>query len=243
MPLHRRTTLALTAALAALALTLTACDLDEVAADDPKPPASSTPSPSTTTDNGTGPGLSLAEALGRLDTADEQREGYDRRLFKHWSDADGDGCDARREVLLAEAVTAPQKGDKCALDGGEWLSYYDGATVSDAGKLDIDHMVPLAEAWDSGAHAWDADRREAFANDLEAEASLVAVTAGSNRSKGDKDPTDWLPPTQDAHCRYASEWIATKLRWNLTIDTTEQTALNTLTASCPDATLTYQPAP
>jgi hypothetical protein len=84
-------------------------------------------------------------------------------------------------------VKAPKQGDDCALTGGEWLSYYDGKTVTDPSRLDIDHMVPLAEAWDSGAAEWTAERREAYANDLGAEHSLVAVTAKSNRSKGDKD--------------------------------------------------------
>ncbi|GHF92846.1 MULTISPECIES: hypothetical protein [Streptomyces] len=64
-------------------------------------------------------------------------------------DEDGDSCTTRAEVLLAEAVTAPEQGARCSLSGGSWLSYYDEVEVTDARKLDIDHMVPLAEAWDS----------------------------------------------------------------------------------------------
>jgi hypothetical protein len=78
-------------------------------------------------------------------------------------------------------------------------------TVTSASGLDIDHMVPLAEAWDSGASAWTAQRREAYANDQGQEASLVAVTARSNRSKADQDPAHWMPPADDVHCRYAAE--------------------------------------
>jgi hypothetical protein len=95
-------------------------------------------------------------------------------------------------------------------------------------------MVPLAEAWDSGASAWRAKRREAYANDQGQgqEASLIAVTARSNRSKADQDPAQWLPPAADAHCRYAAEWVATKLRWSLTAAEAELTALRVLTGEC-----------
>jgi hypothetical protein len=115
-------------------------------------------------------------------------------------------------------------------------------TVTSASGLDIDHMVPLAEAWDSGASAWTAQRREAYANDQGQEASLVAVTARSNRSNADQDPAQWMPPATDVLCRYAAEWTAT-LRWNLTTDDTEYAALNDLAAACPDQTVTYTPAP
>ncbi|WP_443071877.1 hypothetical protein [Streptomyces sp. WMMC940] len=101
--------------------------------------------------------------------------GYDRKLFKHWNggvQAD-DGCDTREELMLAEAVKQPERGDGCKLSGGEWVSYYD-----------VDHMVPLEESWSSGAWQWTADQREAYANDLAAERSLVAVTAGFVHFKG-----------------------------------------------------------
>jgi hypothetical protein len=96
----------------------------------------------------------------------EDRTGYVRAKFKHWIDADGDGCSTRQEVLKQEAVTAPVQGPGCALSGGSWVSAYDGATTGDARQFDIDHLVPLAEAWDSGASAWTSKEREAYANDL-----------------------------------------------------------------------------
>ncbi|GGR66029.1 hypothetical protein GCM10010282_68810 [Streptomyces roseolus] len=86
----------------------------------------------------------------------------------------------------------------CKLSGGQRPSYCDGQEVTDPGKLDIDHMVPLAEAWDSGASAWDAKRREAYANDQDATASLVAVTARTDRQKADQDSATWMPPRPDA---------------------------------------------
>jgi hypothetical protein len=174
----------------------------------------------------------------------ESRDGYTREAFKHWTGGDdpADGCTTRSEVLIAEAVEAPTVGPRCRITGGTWWSYYDQMTVTSASGLDIDHMVPLAEAWDSGASAWTAQRREAYANDQGQEASLVAVTARSNRSNADQDPAQWMPPATDVLCRYAAEWTAT-LRWNLTTDDTEYAALNDLAAACPDQTVTYTPAP
>ncbi|WP_167345368.1 HNH endonuclease family protein [Streptomyces bikiniensis] len=141
--------------------------------------------------------LPLEDAVGKLPVAEEDRTGYTRDSFRHWNtglDA-GDGCNTRNEVLLAEAVQEPAVAAGCKLTGGKWLSYYDNVEVSEAGKLDIDHMVPLAEAWDSGASTWTPAKREAYANDQGAAASLVAVTARTNRSKADQDPATWMPPT------------------------------------------------
>ncbi|WP_343242530.1 MULTISPECIES: HNH endonuclease family protein [unclassified Streptomyces] len=109
--------------------------------------------------------------------------------------------------------------------------------------LGIDHMVPLAEAWDSGASAWSVKRRQAFANDLGDERSLVAVTARSNRSKADQDPAQWQPPLADARCTYTADWVATKLRGNLAVDKAERQALRQLAAVCGQETVEYEPAP
>ncbi|MFJ2926611.1 HNH endonuclease family protein [Streptomyces massasporeus] len=186
----------------------------------------------------------LPEAVDRLSLGTESRDGYTRESFRHWNAGANptDGCHTRAEVLLHEAVEPPTVGAGCRLEGGSWYSYYDGVTVTSASGLDIDHMVPLAEAWDSGASAWIAQRREAYANDQGQEASLVAVTARTNRSKADQDPAQWLPPAADAHCRYAAEWVATKLRWSLTADEAELTALRALAGDCPLQNVEYEPA-
>ncbi|MFE1460545.1 HNH endonuclease family protein [Streptomyces nigra] len=186
----------------------------------------------------------LPDAVDRLRLGTESRDGYSRDKFRHWNAGDDptDGCHTRAEVLLHEAVEPPTVGAGCRLEGGSWYSYYDGVTVTSASGLDIDHMVPLAEAWDSGASAWTAQRREAYANDQGQEASLIAVTARSNRSKADQDPAQWLPPAADAHCRYVAEWVATKLRWSLTADEAELTALRELTGDCPLQNVEYEPA-
>ncbi|WP_432053773.1 HNH endonuclease family protein [Streptomyces sp. bgisy022] len=186
--------------------------------------------------------LPLADAVAALPAAAESRDGYSRDAFRHWVDADRDSCNTRMEVLIAESLVEPTVGADCRVTAGEWLSYYDGVTVTTPGGLDIDHMVPLAEAWDSGASAWTPERREAYANDLDADRSLVAVTARTNRSKADKDPAEWLPPAAGAHCTYTVDWVATKLRWGLTVDDTERAALADLAAGCDD-TVEYEPAP
>ncbi|MFD5557636.1 HNH endonuclease family protein [Streptomyces sp. NPDC127068] len=187
----------------------------------------------------------LGVAVGLLPVSDESREGYARTKFRHWNAGLDlrDGCNTRAEVLISEAMAAPAVGPGCALSGGEWSSYYDVQHVVGAAGLDIDHMVPLAEAWDSGASVWSAARREAYANDQAAPQSLVAVTAKTNRSKGDKDPSDWLPPAASALCRYAVEWTSTKLRWGLAADQEEQRRLYQLAAGCGEEVVAWTPAP
>lgn len=185
--------------------------------------------------------VSLHDGIEALPQAAESRDGYERTKFRHWVDEDRDGCNTRAEVLIAESRIPAEIGSGCKILSGEWFSYYDQARVSDAKGLDIDHMVPLAEAWDSGASQWTPERRQAYANDLGAERSLVAVTARTNRSKADQDPATWMPPATDARCTYLTDWVATKLRWNLTIDHTERDALRELATTCPDTELDYEP--
>ncbi|MFF8610972.1 HNH endonuclease family protein [Streptomyces sp. NPDC015346] len=188
----------------------------------------------------------LTYAVGQIPVADESRAGYTRDKFRHWTNGldPADGCNTRAEVLLAEATEAPAVAAGCKLSEGEWLSYYDEQEVTDPAKLDIDHMVPLAEAWDSGASAWDAKRREAYANDQDAATSLVAVTARTNRQKPDQDPATWMPPAPGATCRYLAEWTATKLRWGLTADQAEIDTLNVYAGGpCEKQVVHYTPAP
>lgn len=186
--------------------------------------------------------LPLTAAIDRLPVQVESRDGYDRSAFKHWNAGEDrtDGCNTRAEVLISEAVEPPTVGPRCRLTGGVWWSYYDQTLVTSASGLDIDHMGPLAEAWDSGAYAWTPAQRETYANDQGAKQSLVAVTARSNRSKADQDPAEWLPPAAEVHCRYAGEWVGTKLRFSLAADEAEVAALRDVAAGCPDQTVTYE---
>ena len=98
--------------------------------------------------------------------------------------------------------------------------------------LDIDHMVPLANAHRSGGHAWDTARRAAFANHLALADALIAVSASANRSKGDRSPDQWLPPAASSHCRYATAWVDVKYHWSLTVTNTEKATLEQLLSRC-----------
>ncbi|MEV7416489.1 HNH endonuclease family protein [Streptomyces sp. NPDC089919] len=189
--------------------------------------------------------LPLVEAIDRLPVAREHREGYQRTLYKHWNRGlnPSDGCDTRKEVILAEAVEAPQVAAGCKLTGGTWRSAYDDTVVTDAARLDVDHFVPLAEVYDSEPAPWTAARREAYANDQDSPDTLIAVSAASNRSKADKDPAEWMPPNAAYRCTYAATWVGTKLRWDLAVDTAEHQALMELAAQCPVTTVVYEPAP
>ena len=180
--------------------------------------------------------------LGTLTVAPEAGGGYNRDLFKHWIDADRDGCDARREVLIAEATRVPQIGSRCALSDGEWLSRYDGKTTAGTGRgFDVDHLVPLQEAWQSGARDWEPALREHFANFLDYRDALVAVSASSNRSKGARDPAEWLPPSAGVHCWYATAWIHVKNVYALTIDQAEADTLTRILDGCDDDDLDVWP--
>jgi hypothetical protein len=178
----------------------------------------------------------LQTAVADLSVATEVRTGYDRALFQHWIDADGDGCSTRNEVLLAEADDPPTVSGTCTLSGGRWFSYYDRVSWTSTSDLDIDHMVPLAEAWDSGARTWTSTVRRDFANDLGDYRSLVAVTDNVNQAKGDQDPGTWLP--QYDQCRYLREFVAVKHRWRLTVDSAEKAAMTSLASSCTNTTIT-----
>jgi hypothetical protein len=180
----------------------------------------------------------LRTAVSSLTVATEVRTGYARSLFPLWIDADGDGCNTRYEVLIAEATTAPTVGSGCSLTGGRWYSYYNNAYYTATSDLDIDHMVPLAEAWDSGARNWTTAKRRSYANDLGDSRPLVAVKDTVNQSKSDQDPAEWMPTYSAATCRYIQEWVAVKKRWALTVDSAEKSALTSYAASCTNVTIT-----
>ena len=167
--------------------------------------------------------------LNALPVSVERPDGYDRELFRHWSDLDADGCDTRQQVLIDERTAG--RIDGCDVVGGRWVSVYDGVETSEPGGFDVDHVVPLKEAWDSGAWRWSARTRERFANDVGFPGSLIAVSASSNRSKSDQDPAEWLP--ERGVCAYAKTWIAIKFRWRLAVDTTEKSELTRILAGCP----------
>ena len=177
------------------------------------------------------------ELLGRLRVAPESDGGvdYDRELYMPhgWEATDQPGCDVRELVLIAEAQSISEVNQDCRPLDGVWISWYDGERFDDPSKLDIDHMVPLAEAHDSGAARWPEAQKAEYANDVQLQAALTAVSASSNRTKSADDPADWKPPEESAWCQYAHDWIAVKLKWILSADEAEVGALRDMLHTCP----------
>jgi hypothetical protein len=170
--------------------------------------------------------------LSELRPAGEHTAGYARTKFSDWIDADHDGCDTRNEVLIAEAVMRPKIRAGCVLVGGKWRSRYDRVTTTNPTGFDIDHMVPLAEAWQSGAWQWTAGTRDRYANDLGYGADLIAVTMHANRSKGERAPEEWMPARAGYACTYLTQWVAVKWRWQLTVSRAERSFLDTGLRRC-----------
>ncbi|MET3985451.1 HNH endonuclease family protein [Streptomyces sp. PvR034] len=162
-------------------------------------------------------------------TAEGSSSGYSRDLFPHWITQSGT-CNTREVVLKRDGVNVVQDSS-CAAVSGSWYSEYDGATWTAASDLDIDHMVPLAEAWRSGASSWTTAKRQQFANDL-TRPQLIAVTDNVNQAKGDKDPAAWLPPRTAYRCTYVRMWVNVKQYWGLSIDSAEKTALTNVLNGC-----------
>ena len=159
---------------------------------------------------------------------------YDRRNWDHWNDADDDCQDARQEVLIAESEVAVTYEDdrNCRVETGQWTGAFTGTVVTSLGILDIDHFVPLANAWKPGAWAWDDARKEEYANFLDDPDHLIAVTRGANRSKGARGPEAWQPPLESFHCEYATRWTNIKARWELSVTAAEQAALDEMIDTC-----------
>lgn len=162
------------------------------------------------------------EQLSTLTVRAEANSGYDRSLFKHWITISGN-CNTRETVLIRDGVNV-KTDTACASTHGSWTSVYDNVKTTDPSSFDIDHVVPLAEAWGSGASSWTAARRQDFANDL-SRPQLIAVSASSNRSKSDRDPAEWQPTNADWRCEYVREWVNVKYYYDLAVDSAEKTAV------------------
>jgi hypothetical protein len=154
--------------------------------------------------------------------------GYRREKFPHWNST-GSNCDVRDSVLKRDGTKVKFSG--CNVVAGTWISIYDGDKITDPAKVDVDHVVPLANAWRSGASAWTTEKRADFANDLD-DPQLVAVSASANRSKGDQDPSTWKPQQTGSWCQYAQDWIVVKSRWKLTVTAKEKVELKKMLEKC-----------
>ncbi|RPF19525.1 uncharacterized protein DUF1524 [Myceligenerans xiligouense] len=161
--------------------------------------------------------------------AEGPRTGYSRSLFPHWSNQ-GNNCNTREAVLKRDGSNVVVGAD-CYPDSGSWYSQFDGQTRTVPSQISIDHVVALAEAWDSGASSWTTSRRQAFANDLDGP-QLIAVTTEVNSSKSDKDIAEWVPPLSSKRCAFAKMVIHTKYRWGLSMDPAEKSAAQTYLNYC-----------
>ena len=154
---------------------------------------------------------------------------YNRDLFPTWDVISG-SCDTREAVLKRDGTNVVTNSS-CAATSGSWHSPYDGATWTAASDVDIDHMVTLKNAWESGAWAWTTSKRESFANDL-SDPQLWAVTDNVNQSKGDRSPDAWKPPLTSFYCTYAKAWVRVKYVWALTVTSAEKSALTSMLNTC-----------
>ena len=174
-------------------------------------------------------------AVRALSVAAENNDGYDRdRYFGRWRDANSDCQDTRSKVLVQESTVTATGG--CRISNGRWLSWFDNTTHTSATTVQIDHLIPVAEAWGSGAQTWTQSRRVAFYNDLGDRRALNAMASAVNRSKGARSREEWMPPYAGA--RYIAGWTAIKHRWQLAVDVAERAALTRWADSCPNLTIT-----
>ncbi|GCB48601.1 hypothetical protein SNL152K_5927 [Streptomyces sp. NL15-2K] len=231
---------------AVLAVMLTGCS----AVTEPTPDASGvTPAGAAAPTEGSAAGAAeggqaeVASKLPGLPTAEEARTaldglrvaaqgsmaGYSRAKFANWS-SQGDSCDTR-EMVLQRDGTDVQRDDECRAVSGKWVSVYENKTFTAAADLDIDHTVPLANAWRSGADTWTQVEREAFANDL-THPQLLAVSAATIRSKGDQGPDQWQPPNLSYWCTYGRSWTIVKATYKLTVTQDEKAMLTKMLDTC-----------
>jgi len=195
----------------------------------PSQPGAATPGASVTS--------SAVAALEQLTVSAETEQGsYHRKAFgPSWADVDGNGCDTRDDILARDLADPVIDADGCTVRSGTLTDPYTGTTlpftrgVDTSRDVPVDHRVPLAEGWASGAAAWTLEQRQAFANDT---ANLVATTEEENSAKSDRDPAEWMPTAPAAWCGYASAYVQVKATWRLSVDERERDALRDVLAAC-----------
>jgi hypothetical protein len=165
---------------------------------------------------------------------------YDRKEWKHWADLDKDCQDARQEVLIRDSkVPVTFKTERqCKVALGEWHDIYSSTIITNPTYVDIDHVVALGDAHESGGYNWSADEKKAFANDL---GQLVSSSRSTNRSKGAKGPDEWLPPLEDFRCEYLEMWLEVKKRYGLEMSCSEEATINQMKRTCLAGQVPVQP--
>lgn len=158
---------------------------------------------------------------------------YDRSEWGRWLDYDNDCQDTRQEVLIEESiipVTLDESG--CKVISGVWLCLLTGNVYTDPSLLDIDHVVPLKNAHESGGNTFTKDDKYQYFNNLENSNHLMAVYRGANRSKGAKSPDQWMPEYQPFRCTYLNYWISVKRYYRLTMSDEEYRFIDTELRKC-----------
>jgi len=180
-----------------------------------------------------GDGVMLKELamVALLSVAPESDANYDRQaMYGRWADEDGNCRNTRHEVLAAESLV-PVEGE-CKVLSGLWYDPFTTQTFNDPEDVDIDHLVPLKEAHESGAWKWHRYRQRAYANDLDNPGHLIAVDDETNQRKSARDPAEWLPPNAAYHCAYVATWVQIKYKWHLSIDPAEKDAIVRVLEGC-----------
>ena len=197
--------------LIALILAVTGCDLE--------------------TEGGTEPTATLVITVAEIPSGIPE---YDRSDWRHWTDKDGDCQDARQEVLIAESLEPVtfETDEKCRVETGRWWAPHLGHHLDNPSHIDVDHHVPLKNAHLSGGWSWDAAKKEQYANYLEEENHLIALSSRHNRSKGARGPEEWAPRDNALWCDYATDWAEIKERWGLTMTPIESEIVMDMLGTC-----------
>jgi len=179
-------------------------------------------------------GTALAQLAGLEEKGRGPTTDYDRELFGWREDMDRNGCDTRNDILRRDLTAITLKGDTndCVVLTGTLASPYSGGTLAfdrENSTVDIDHVVALSDAWQTGAASWDEQTMREFGNDP---LNLLAVEAGLNRQKGDGDAATWLPPKKDYRCEYVARQIAVKDKYGLWVKPAEADAMERVLGDC-----------
>ena len=162
------------------------------------------------------------------------KTGYARSQFPHWSDPDRNGCDARNDTLKRDLTNITYKvGTRdCKVIAGQLLDPFSGKVITFSATkvvIDIDHVVALSNAWQTGAAYFDKNKRSQIANDP---LNLLAVDSKLNRQKGDGDAATWLPPYKAFRCEYVARQVAVKAKYGLWVTQPEKVAIDKILSTC-----------
>jgi hypothetical protein len=179
-------------------------------------------------------------ALNKLEVKGRApKTGYTRSQFPHWSDPDRNGCDARNDILKRDLtdITFKVGTRDCKVIAGQLLDPFSGKVITFSTTkvvIDIDHVVALSNAWQTGAAYFDKNTRLLIANDP---INLLAVDAKLNRQKGDSDAATWLPPNKSFRCEYVARQVAVKSKYKLWVTEPEKVAITNILSNCVDQKL------